>query len=273
MRLGGASSDVDDALDDIVHDVQADYFVDKTTNKTIKKSLKPGYARSRFEKIERKSGDLTSELYDHVHEDSSEERPAASVWYNDDTRVKTFETEGAHNLHPTGSRSESQGHKIIDPSLREDRRTTGRANALHETMRYAPNPGPRWVEDDHSDSESDDDDNARMEKLHAMKESAQTAAEVYYGCGRKCTPEEKKDALQNAVEAMITFIEESSDVTDVAFEAEFMTSRSEYNEQIGYLNSLLTELKANSGGAHKTSSVVYGVTLAAVTCLVGILPR
>jgi hypothetical protein len=47
MRLGGASSDVDDALDDIVHDVQADYFVENT-NKTIKKSLKPGYARSRF---------------------------------------------------------------------------------------------------------------------------------------------------------------------------------------------------------------------------------
>jgi hypothetical protein len=26
MRLGGASSDVDDALDDIVNNVQADYF-------------------------------------------------------------------------------------------------------------------------------------------------------------------------------------------------------------------------------------------------------
>jgi hypothetical protein len=62
-------------------------------------------------------------------------------------------------------------------------------------------------------------------------------------------PEEKKDALQNAVEAMITFMEESRDVTDVAFEAEFMTSRSEYNETLGYLNSLLTELTANSGGA------------------------
>jgi hypothetical protein len=46
--------------------------------------------------------------------------------------------------------------------------------------------------------------------------------------------EEKKDALQNAVEAMITFMEESRDVTDVAFEAEFMTS-SEYNETLGYL--------------------------------------
>jgi hypothetical protein len=89
------------------------------------------------------------------------------------------------------------------------------------------------VEDDHSDSESDDDDNGRMEKLHTMMESAQKAAEVYYGCGRKCTPEEK-DALQNAVEAMITFMEESRDVTDVAFEAEFMT-RSEYNETLGYL--------------------------------------
>jgi hypothetical protein len=50
------------------------------------------------------------------------------------------------------------------------------------------------VEDDHSDSESDDDDNGRMEKLHTMMESAKTAAEVYYGCGRKCTPEEKKVA-------------------------------------------------------------------------------
>jgi hypothetical protein len=28
------------------------------------------------------------------------------------------------------------------------------------------------------------------------------------------------------------------DVTDDAFEAEFMTSRSEYNETLGYLNSL-----------------------------------
>jgi hypothetical protein len=28
-----------------------------------------------------------------------------------------------------------------------------------------------------------------------------------------------------------------------------MTSRSEYNETLGYLNSLLTELTANSGGA------------------------
>jgi hypothetical protein len=82
----------------------------------------------------------------------------------------------------------------------------------------------------------------------------------------------EKDALQNAVEAMITFMEESRDVTDVAFEAEFMTSRSEYNETLGYLNSLLTELTANSGGAPKTCSVVYGVTLAAITCLVGILP-
>jgi hypothetical protein len=271
MRLGGASSDVDDALDDIVNNVQADYFVDKATNKTVKKSLKPGYARSRFEKVERKSGDLMSELYDHIHEDRSEERPTASVWYNDDTRAKTFEIEDAHTLHPTGPRSES--HESINPSLREARRTTGRANALHETMRYAPNPGPRWVEDDHSDSESDDDDNGRMEKLHTMMESAQKAAEVYYGCGRKCTPEEKKDALQNAVEAMITFMEESRDVTDVAFEAEFMTSRSEYNETLGYLNSLLTELTANSGGAPKTCSVVYGVTLAAITCLVGILPR
>jgi hypothetical protein len=81
---------------------------------------------------------------------------------------------------------------------------------------------------------------------------------------------EEKDALQNAVEAMITFMEESRDVTDVAFEAEFMTSRSEYNETLGYLNSL-TELTANSGGAPKTCSVVYGVTLAAITCLVGIL--
>jgi hypothetical protein len=42
-------------LDDIVNDVQADYFVDKATNKTVKKSLKPGYARSRFEKVERKA--------------------------------------------------------------------------------------------------------------------------------------------------------------------------------------------------------------------------
>jgi hypothetical protein len=32
--------------------------------------------------------------------------------------------------------------KSINPSLREARGTTGRANALHETMRYAPNPGP-----------------------------------------------------------------------------------------------------------------------------------
>jgi hypothetical protein len=53
MRLGGASSDVDDALDDIVNNVQADYFVDKATNKTVKKSLKPGYARS-VRKVERK---------------------------------------------------------------------------------------------------------------------------------------------------------------------------------------------------------------------------
>jgi hypothetical protein len=53
MRLGGASSDVDDALDDIVNEVQADYFVDKATNKTVK-SLKPGYARSRFEKSKKK---------------------------------------------------------------------------------------------------------------------------------------------------------------------------------------------------------------------------
>jgi hypothetical protein len=87
------------------------------------------------------------------------------------------------------------------------------------------------VEDDHSDSESDDDDNGRMEKLHNDGIRSK-AAEVYYGCGRKCTPEEKKDALQNAVEAMITFMEESRDVTDVAFEAEFMTSRSEYNETL-----------------------------------------
>jgi hypothetical protein len=85
MRLSGASSDVDDAPDDIVNDVQADYFVDKTTNKTDQEKLKPGYARSRFEKSRKKSGDLTSELYDHVHEDRSEERPPASVWYNDDT--------------------------------------------------------------------------------------------------------------------------------------------------------------------------------------------
>jgi hypothetical protein len=65
MRLGGASSDVDDALDDIVNEVQADYFVDKATNKTVKKSLKPGYARSRFES-RKKKGDLMSELYDNT---------------------------------------------------------------------------------------------------------------------------------------------------------------------------------------------------------------
>jgi hypothetical protein len=38
MRLGGASSDVDDALDDIVNNVQADYFVDKATNKRSRKA-------------------------------------------------------------------------------------------------------------------------------------------------------------------------------------------------------------------------------------------
>jgi hypothetical protein len=41
----------------------------------------------------------------------------------------------------------------------------------------------------------------------------------------------RRRMLQNAVEAMITFMEER-DVTDVAFEAEFMTSRSEYNETL-----------------------------------------
>jgi hypothetical protein len=136
-------------------------------------------------------------------------------------------------------------------------------------MRYAPNPGPDgWKT------------TTAIAKVTTMTMDAwknctmmesKKAAEVYYGCGRKCTPEEKKDALQNAVEAMITFMEESRDVTDVAFEAEFMTSRSEYN--VRYLTSLLTELTANSGGAPKTCSVVYGVTLAAITCLVGILPR
>jgi hypothetical protein len=45
----------------------------------------------------------------------------------------------------------------------------------------------------------------------------------------------------------------------------------QWNVRISH--SLLTELTANSGGAPKTCSVVYGVTLAAITCLVGILPR
>jgi hypothetical protein len=50
-----------------------------------------------------------SELYDHIHEDRSEERPTASVWYNDDTRAKTFEIEeDAHTsiLTPIGKPQE-----------------------------------------------------------------------------------------------------------------------------------------------------------------------
>jgi hypothetical protein len=81
--------------------MKADYFVDKATNKTVKKSLKPGYARSRFEKSKEKR-DLMSE-YDHIHEDRSE-RPTASVWYNDDTRVKTFEIEDATSILPDPDR-------------------------------------------------------------------------------------------------------------------------------------------------------------------------
>jgi hypothetical protein len=83
------------------------------------------------------------------------------------------------------------------------------------------------VEDDHSDSD-DDDDNGRMEKLHAMKESAQKP--------QKCimvavvNAHRREEGCVTAVEAMITFMEESRDVTDVAFEAEFMTSRSTMNK-------------------------------------------
>jgi hypothetical protein len=108
MRLGGASSDVDDALDDIVNNVQADYFVDKATNKTVKKSLKPGYARSRFEKSKEKR-DLMSELYDHIHEDRSERdllRPYGTMT----TRVRKRSKLKTLILHPTGPRSES--HRV-----------------------------------------------------------------------------------------------------------------------------------------------------------------
>jgi hypothetical protein len=110
-----------------------------------------------------------SELYDHIHEDRSEERPT-SVWYNDDTRVKTFEIEDAHTLHPTGPRSESQEYKSFAERGSWDDGTRERI-ARNNAVRTEP--WTRWVEDDHSDSESDDDDNGRMEKLHTMMESAQ----------------------------------------------------------------------------------------------------
>jgi hypothetical protein len=61
-----------------------------------------------------------SELYDHIHEDRSEERPTASVWYNDDTRVKTFEIEDAHTLHPGTPIGKPREYK----SSREARGTT-----------------------------------------------------------------------------------------------------------------------------------------------------
>jgi hypothetical protein len=46
-----------------------------------------------------------------------------------------------------------------------------------------------------------------MEKLHGDVRSK--AAEVYYGCGRKCTPEEE-GCVTECGEAMITFMEESA---------------------------------------------------------------
>jgi hypothetical protein len=117
-----------------------------------------------------------SELYDHIHEDRSEERPTASVWYNDDTRVKTFEIEDAHTLHPTGPDRKATEYKSFAERARG---TTGRANSLHETMRYARTLDPDgWKTT--SDSESDDDDNGRMEKLHTMMESVKSRRSVLW---------------------------------------------------------------------------------------------
>jgi hypothetical protein len=146
------------------NDVQADYFVENT-NKTVKKSLKPGYARSRFE-VERKAVIGVRVIRPYTWRSFRRDllRPYGTMT----TRVRNVRNWRRHTLHPTG-RSESHKSK----SFAE--RVVGRRTREHctETMRYAPNPGPRWVEDDHSDSESDDDDNGRMEKLHTMMESAQ----------------------------------------------------------------------------------------------------
>jgi hypothetical protein len=110
-----------------------------------------------------------SELYDHIHEDRSEERPTASVWYNDDTRVKTFEIEDAHtSILQDPDRKATEYKSFAERgSGRWTRERIARNNAVRTE------PWTRWVEDDHSDSESDDDDNGRMEKLHTMMESAQ----------------------------------------------------------------------------------------------------
>jgi hypothetical protein len=86
-----------------------------------------------------------------------EERPTAS-YGTMTTRVRKrskLKTLILSILGPIGNEYKS--------SLREARGTTDART--HCTKQCGTEPWTRWVEDDHSDSESDDDDNGRMEKL------------------------------------------------------------------------------------------------------------
>jgi hypothetical protein len=65
-----------------------------------------------------------------------EERPTASVWYNDDTRAKTFEIEeDAHTPSYRFDRKATEYKSFAERGSWDDR--TLAFCVLHETMRYA----------------------------------------------------------------------------------------------------------------------------------------